>query len=116
MEITGYKVYFDGEKFVAEDERSKVQALPAYSLTHWSDTKAHADKAAKNDNAHLKAEEANMVDDKDFIIRKCKDCGEYFMVTKSEYDWYKEKDFAIPRRCDTCRTKRRKEAKTKNAT
>lgn len=114
MEITGYKVYFDGEKFVAEDTRSEVQSLSDYSITHWSDTKAHADESAKADNLHLKAEEAELVDDEDFIVLKCKDCGEYYMITKSEYDWYKERNFTTPRRCYTCRTKRRREAKAKN--
>ena len=115
MNITGIRVYFDGEKFVADTALSTVQAVSrSDSPTYWIDTKAHAEVAAKESNEHLKTSEADLVDDKDFVIKKCKDCGEYYLINKSEYDWYKEKNFAVPRRCYSCRSKRRKEAKAKN--
>lgn len=115
MEITGVKVYFDSEKFVADDALSTVQATSTDSPTHWIDTKAHAETAVKESNEHLKVAETDMVDDKDFVVRKCKECGEYYVFSKPEYDWYKEKNFVVPRRCYSCRSKRRQEAKAKNA-
>ena len=115
MEITGVKVYFDGEKFVADDAPSAVHATSTDSPTHWIDTKVHAETAVEESNKHLKVAETDMVDDNDFVVKKCKDCGEYYVFSKPEYDWYKEKNFVAPRRCNSCRTKRRMEAKAKNA-
>lgn len=112
MDIKGVRVYFDGEKFVADTALSDVQAVSSDSPTYWIDTKAHAEAAVKESNEHLKTSEADMVDDKDFVIKKCKDCGEYYLINKSEYDWYKEKDYVAPNRCYSCRSKRRKEAKS----
>lgn len=115
MVITGYKVYFDGEKFVAEDVKSEVQAVKGDTPVWWMDKASRAVSTAAEHNEHLKLTESDMTDDKDVVVRKCKECGEYYMITKQEYDWFKERELAAPRRCNTCRIKRRKEAKAKNA-
>lgn len=39
---------------------------------------------------------------------KCKDCGNYFVVTRSEENWYKLKELDLPKRCETCRETRKK--------
>lgn len=37
----------------------------------------------------------------------CAECGVEFTVSEEEAKWYKEKGFAMPRRCPDCRKKRR---------
>ena len=113
MVVTGYKVYFDGEKFVADDTRSLVQSL-SDAPVWWMDKACRAASAAAEYNEHLKLIESDMTDDKDVVVRKCKECGEYFMIIKPDYDWFKNKGLASPRRCNACRIKRRKEAKAKS--
>lgn len=111
MVIESYKVYFDGEKFVADDEKNEVQAPEKGVPVFWVDKYTKALELAEDYNKHLKLLETDMVDEKDFVVRKCKDCGTFFMLTKSEYDWLKEKGFAVPRRCRTCRRTRRNNGK-----
>lgn len=46
-------------------------------------------------------------------VKKCKDCGENFTFSTREQEFYKEKGFPDPKRCKSCRQKRknmRKEA------
>jgi hypothetical protein len=40
------------------------------------------------------------------IVIKCKICGEDFVFTKKEQEFYKEKGFELPRRCWKCRKKK----------
>lgn len=44
----------------------------------------------------------------DVITVECIDCGRAFDLTKEEQDWYKEKGFALPKRCKECRKERRR--------
>ena len=44
--------------------------------------------------------------DQDIRI-KCKDCGQDFMFTASEQKFYQEKGFIPPKRCKSCRDKRK---------
>ena len=38
---------------------------------------------------------------------ECTQCGNHFAVTAEESKWYEEKGFATPKRCPSCRHKRR---------
>lgn len=38
---------------------------------------------------------------------KCKDCGNPFYIMYDEEEWYTDRGFNIPKRCKTCRDKRR---------
>lgn len=44
----------------------------------------------------------------DVITVECIDCGRTFDLTKEEQGWYKEKGFALPKRCKECRKERRR--------
>lgn len=37
----------------------------------------------------------------------CKECGDTFVLTADDQKWYKEKNFAEPKRCKSCRALRR---------
>jgi len=54
------------------------------------------------------AKEANdAVKNSDIFVYKCRDCGEWYCVTKREKDWYADRGLFIPRRCYSCRYERR---------
>lgn len=40
-------------------------------------------------------------------VIKCKECGENFELSDKEQAWYKEQNFAEPKRCLSCRKLRR---------
>ncbi|WP_346874221.1 zinc-ribbon domain containing protein [Clostridium sp. UBA5988] len=42
----------------------------------------------------------------DDIVIKCKNCGEDFVITKKEQEFYEEKEFELPKRCYNCRKKK----------
>lgn len=44
----------------------------------------------------------------DVLTVECIDCGKAFDLTVEEQDWYKEKGFALPKRCKECRKERRR--------
>ena len=44
----------------------------------------------------------------------CVSCSNKFAVTIEEAAWYEEKGFAIPKRCPSCRHKRRTERNEEN--
>ena len=43
-------------------------------------------------------------------IFKCKDCGEYILITESEAKWYTDHEYAVPKRCRDCRQKRKEQS------
>lgn len=45
---------------------------------------------------------------------ECTQCANKFAVTVEEAAWYEEKGFAIPKRCPSCRHKRRMERNEEN--
>lgn len=38
---------------------------------------------------------------------KCEKCGNEFLIINKEIEFYKEKDFPLPKKCPTCRLERR---------
>lgn len=93
--MIGYKVYFNGTKFVAEESTSEVCIIPIDSTTEWCANKKHADKIA---------EDHNKSDLKDVI--KCKECGSYFWQTNEERIWFTDRNMKVPCRCYSCRKKK----------
>lgn len=37
----------------------------------------------------------------------CCDCGEQFFISRSNVSWYMKKDMEIPKRCPSCRERRK---------
>ena len=38
---------------------------------------------------------------------KCQDCGDMFVFTEREKEFYQEKQFSEPKRCSKCREKKK---------
>lgn len=92
--ITGYKIYFKDNRFVYEDRPSVVEDVPADSTTAW-----YADKTS----AKLATYEHNKYHVKD--VKVCKSCGNTFLQSESEREWFTERNLKPPCRCYTCRKK-----------
>jgi hypothetical protein len=45
----------------------------------------------------------------EWSIRKCKDCGEAYIMPFWELEWFVNNELDAPKRCKSCRYKRRKE-------
>ena len=41
------------------------------------------------------------------VLKKCKDCGLYFLLDVNELIWYEDRGLSVPKRCLTCRRKRK---------
>ena len=93
--ILGFRIYFDGEKFVADNVATEVQTTPNDSVVSWFTSKKFADDAVEKQNTD---------DLKD--VKKCKECGEYFWQTDEERSWFAGKNMKNPCRCYSCRLKR----------
>ena len=95
----GYKVYFDGDKFVTDSEISKIEQEPYDSPICWytNPELAWLDAKARNTMLQTGAWE----------IRTCKDCCNYFILGHSEIEWFSMRGMALPKRCVTCRKERK---------
>ena len=94
--MLGYKIYFNGEKFVADNTATEVQTMRCDSTVSWMANKASADHAV---------EQLNAKDLKDG--KKCPECGEYFWQTDEERTWFADRGMKAPCRCYSCRKKKR---------
>ena len=43
----------------------------------------------------------------DTIIAKCVECGNYYLIRKSEKQWFQSKGYRLPVRCKRCRLERK---------
>ena len=50
--MLGYKIYFNGDKFVADNAATEVQTMPCDSTVSWMANKASADDAVEKHNAN----------------------------------------------------------------
>lgn len=92
--MLGYKIYFNGNKFVADNIATEVQTVPCDLTVSWMANKIYADNAVEEHNAN---------DIKD--VKKCKECGEYFWQTEEERIWFTDRNMKVPCRCYSCRKK-----------
>lgn len=90
--MLGYKIYFNGNEFVADNTATEVQTMLCDSTTMWFTNKKSADNAVEEYNAN---------DLKD--VKKCKECGEYFWQTDDERIWFTDRNMKVPCRCYSCR-------------
>lgn len=93
--MLGYRIHFNGNKFVADDIATEVQTLPCDSAILWMANKKSANDAVEKHNAN------NLKD-----IKKCKECGEYFWQTDEERIWFADRNMKAPCRCYSCRKKK----------
>lgn len=101
--MLGYKVFYNGKKFIAEQTLSKVK-LCHNGLTRWLDSLETAQEVADKLNKHLKKDVSEVYDDKDFIIHKCS-CGELFMFFGEDKKWFFFRNLSFPNNCKSCRLK-----------
>lgn len=92
--MLGFRIYFDGNQFVADNNATEVQTTSDDSVVMWFANRKSADDAVRKHNAD---------DIKD--VKKCKECGEYFWQTDEERNWYADRNMKAPCRCFSCRKK-----------
>lgn len=109
--MQGYKVYFDGDKFLAERTQSLVEGRLIDTVEYWSPSIQSAMLVADLLNSAYRKKQEDLRDTNDFLIRTCKDCSEYFILPASEVKWFEDKGFKLPGRCYACRSKRKQERK-----
>lgn len=95
----GYKVYFDGEKFVIESELSKIEQEPYDSPVCWYTNPELALLDAKARNT--------MIQTGAWEIRTCKDCCNYFILGRLDANWFVTHGMELPKRCLACRKERK---------
>ena len=105
--MLGYKIYFNGERFVIEDEKSLVEDTPNDSTVSWNAELSTGKVAVHNLNRNHKSKPEELSKSNDFLIKTCKDCGDYFMLSALQVNWFEVRNLKIPCRCAACRQKRK---------
>lgn len=113
--MKAYKYDFDGEKFIMIefdiDHKFDFTKEPETSLAnnrgqhHCS--KNIMEKAVKERNENMVNEITEDSPKTSIMVKKCKDCGKYFIINYNEYIWFKNRDLKIPVRCNECRDRRK---------
>ena len=103
--MKGYKVFYDGEKFIMEEEKSEIGDTTDF--VHWMISYETAKKSVESCNNRHKNDASELESDYDFIIKSCKDCKELYLMNKMEVDWYLDRKLTLPCRCPSCRKARR---------
>ena len=105
--MVGYKIYFDGEKFVMDENMSEVESTPRDSVISWNVALDTAIAAVDSLNKSHKSKPEELIKAKDFLIRKCKDCNNYFILDGMQVEWFERRDLKLPCRCIACRKKKK---------
>lgn len=107
----------NGEKFIFMNDPIHEDLFDAiWSLHGIFDDKSLSEKEIKNRIKKLFIVESdpdyNMMCDKikefNETLMKCKECGKYFELTWTEKMFFEQKGLSIPKRCRSCREKRKK--------
>ena len=114
--MKGYNLYYNEETrelSVREFEvgYSKPGTASGYDFTYVKDTNLYDDRFSFNLDKHTCEQSAkeinNLIASGEWLIRKCKDCGSYFLINDDEKQWFIDHNLSLPKRCHTCRGKRR---------
>jgi hypothetical protein len=93
--MLGYRTYFNGSEFIADDVKTEdcSSSLPCDTTTSWFAEKKFADLAVEKYNTELQD------------VKICKQCGEYFWQSEDERQWFADRNMKAPCRCFSCRKK-----------
>lgn len=105
--MLGYKIYFNGEKFIMEDTKSPIEDIPMDSDVSWNATLDTAKVAVDNRNRHHKSNPEELVDFEDFLVRKCKNCNNYFILSSMKVKWFEGRRLILPLRCNACKKRKK---------
>ena len=96
-----FKVYFDGNEFVVtkifEGDVTDIDLLGSAEYLFYNYESAIL--CAENLNESLKSDYDHLIIPYDFMVVKCKDCKKYYILSKSERDWFLNRDLFVPCRC-----------------
>lgn len=117
-DVTGH-IKWTGEDKFATEATVETQFMEGGCDPKWTSRVAAVDYTQVYWETYFRGESAlyarPKMDDSQYFM--CKDCGHWFFLSDSEVEWYKEKGFAVPRRCYTCREARKESRKdTKSIT
>ena len=100
--MLGYKIYFNGEMFIFEDHLSLIEENPSSNTTRWASTIDVANNVCNDLNKHLKSNINELKNSDDIVVIKCKECNDYFIMSKSRVDWYMDHNYDMPKNCYKC--------------
>lgn len=113
--MKAFKFDFDGTKFVKisfdvahkYDFSNELDTLLADTRTHHNCCEASVDRSVASLNSSLCKEFTGDNKLTDIIVRRCKDCGKYFILSYEEYLWFTRRGLKTPAHCNLCRGKKR---------
>ena len=117
LDNTMYYYTYDAEnkvivpKFLEGGKKSDFPEDTIIGLEFLAPDKTVAEYSANNYNKSLvnNITKLETAEDNAMFIETCKDCGRVFVINKKEYMWFKDKGYNPPKRCKSCRDKRKKE-------
>ena len=110
-----FRIGFDGTKFVkysaSYEEREKLFDIGTATVVGlfegYTEYENWIDERIDIYNKNLVKNFDKDSHSDSLIVRKCKECGRYYMVDREEALWYEERGLSLPKRCYECRRKRR---------
>ena len=110
--MKGYNLGYDPSSKKLIVREFEVGSGPNYN---WTNVKASNLKDAQNGfnfDKSVVLQDISTLNDAiskgDMLVRRCKDCGEYFFINLDEQIFFEERHLSLPKRCESCRLKRKK--------
>ncbi len=100
--MDSYKVFYDNKfnefSYIAYDSRFNP-------YTNFSEVYGEITSQSKDWIVEVVGEYNELIRTNSVDILYCKDCRKYFILTKSEKEWFESRGLDLPRRCPRCRNK-----------
>lgn len=78
-------------------------ALPDKGRFKYIRSKRRAKEVAERLNKNIVPDNAESLDENQFLLRVCSRCNNYYVINKHEFEWFKSRGLKQPRRCGACR-------------
>jgi len=102
----GYKVYFDGTRFVWDSCKSLIGEELPDGVESWASTVDEASYCADGLNKKMVSKVKHINSESRFKVCICQDCKKYYKISGKDITRFSDNRVSIPNRCCNCRTER----------
>ena len=108
--MKAYKSYVNEEKMKIESIEFDIDNEFDFShdpVTNFCESD-NGHSISKANNAEWNEEVNKEIESGEFSLLKCKDCNRYFLLPRTEREWFISRGLTVPKRCTKCRKKKKR--------
>ena len=113
--MKAFKIDFDGEKFIKVsfdvkheyDFSNEPETMLVHEHHSHNCNEVAVDEHIDRLNKNLREVLIEGIEPNSLMVRRCKECGKFFIIEYSEHVWFMKRGMTTPMRCKSCRGKRK---------